>query len=210
MYKKYRTTLIVTSLIILVPVLVGLLLWNQLPDKIGTHFGTGNKVDGWSSKEFAVFGMPLMMLGIHLVCFLAMANDPKRRNINQKMMKWVLWLIPVISLITCLSCYAVALGYSVDIGMLVSVLIGILFMVLGNFLHKIKQNYTVGIKLPWTLNSEENWNRTHRVASWIWILCGLLFLINSVFRTKGLLLVALVLMIAVPVIYSFVLYKKGI
>lgn len=34
---------------------------------------------------------------------------------------------------------------------------------------KLKQNYTIGIKVPWTLNSEENWNMTHRMAGKVYV-----------------------------------------
>lgn len=42
MWKKYKTTLILTTLISLFPMVIGLLLWNRMPDTIATHFGTNN------------------------------------------------------------------------------------------------------------------------------------------------------------------------
>lgn len=210
MFKKYRTLLVITSLLTLSPILAGILLWKQLPDEIATHFGVGNVANGWSSKPFAVFGLPFFMLFIHLICFFGTANDPKVKNINHKVIRWVLWMIPVLSIVTCLSCYAIALGYQVDIGMIVNLLIGILFIGIGNYMHKIKQNYTVGIKIPWTLHSEENWNRTHRLSSWLWILCGVVLLINSVVKLGCVLGVVIVALVLAPMIYSFALYKKGI
>ena len=77
-------------------------------------------------------------------------------------------------------------------------------------MHRIKQNYTVGIKLPWTLNSEENWNRTHRMASWLFVLCGILFIINGAVLQTEWMVGAAILMAVVPGLYSFILYKKGI
>ena len=50
MWKKYKTTLILTTLISLFPMVIGLLLWNRMPDTIATHFGTNNVPNGWSSK----------------------------------------------------------------------------------------------------------------------------------------------------------------
>ena len=98
------------------------------------------------------------MLALQWFCFLITSNDPKKRNINKKMFTFVLWLVPIISLIVMMSTYTIALGYSVDIGMIVNFLMGIVFIGIGNYMHKIKQNYTVGIKIPWTLSSEANWN----------------------------------------------------
>lgn len=45
-------------------------------------------------------------------------------------------------------------------------------------MSKIRQNYTVGIRLPWTLSSEDNWDKTHRLAGKLWIVGGVLVLFN--------------------------------
>ncbi len=198
-----------TSIMILIPIIVGVILWNKLPNEIATHFGADNQANGWSSKPMTVFGMPFVMLALQWFAFLVTSNDPKKRNINKKLFVYILWLIPIISLITMMSTYAIALGYSVDIGMVMNFLVGILCIIIGNYMHKIKQNYTVGIKIPWTLSSEENWNKTHRMASWLFIIVGILFCINGFYKTITVLVVAMVLLVVLPVVYSFVLYKKG-
>ena len=122
----------------------------------------------------------------------------------------VLWVVPVESVITCMSIYGLALGMDIDIGVIVNIMVGIMFIILGNYVHKVKQNYTVGMKLPWTLNSEENWNRTNRMTGWILILSGLLFLMNSLLLKTEIVFAVILLVILVPMIYSFILYKKGI
>lgn len=209
MMKKYKWTLIFACIVIVIPVIAGLVLWNRLPEKIPTHFGTGNEINGWSSKPMAVFGIPGIMLAVELLLFFVTTNDPKKRNIDGKLMGMILWIVPVVTLVTSFSCYAIALGVPVDVGMLVNFCIGVLFILLGNYMHRIKQNYTVGIKLPWTLNSEENWNRTHRMASWLFVLGGLLFIING-FLQFGWMIAAVLLITLIPGIYSYILYKKGI
>ena len=67
MIKKYKKTLIFTSLILLIPVLVGLLLWDRLPDPMPSHWNIDGEVDGWTSKPFAVFGLPALMLALQWV-----------------------------------------------------------------------------------------------------------------------------------------------
>lgn len=210
MKKKYKWTLFVTGLITLCPSLVGILLWNQLPDVIATHFGTDNVANGWSSKPFAVFGIPLILLGLQLFCFYMVSTDTKKKNINEKMMKKVLWIIPIISCVVCLSCYGIALGMAIDILMVVDIVVGIIFTVCGYVMHGIGQNDTVGIRVPWTLKSEENWNRTHKMASWIWIVAGVLMIIDGFVKTNWLLFVAVGMAALVPIVYSYWLYKKGI
>ena len=208
--KEYKMSLISGSILTVSPSLAGILLWNRLPEKIATHFDQHNLANGWSSKLMAVFGIPFLLLLIQLFCVFFTANDPKRKNINRRIFTMILWLVPVVSVITCMSIYGLALGMDIDIGVIVNIMVGIMFIILGNYVHKVKQNYTVGMKLPWTLNSEENWNRTNRMTGWILILSGLLFLMNSLLLKTEIVFAVILLVILVPMIYSFILYKKGI
>lgn len=69
--------ILLTSIITLFPIFIGLLLWNQLPDSLATHWGINNGPNGYASKTFAVFGLPLIMLLGHAVSVIAMNIDPK-------------------------------------------------------------------------------------------------------------------------------------
>ena len=126
------------------------------------------------------------------------------------MLTLVFWIIPVISWVMFVSIYAYALELSIDIGVVSGILISVIFLIMGNYMSKNRQNYTVGIKLPWTLNSTENWNRTNRFAGRLWIAAGVVLLMNVFFNQTAVLIGVLIVIGVVPVIYSFILYKKGI
>ena len=64
MIKNNKGKLILTSVVILIPILIGLILWDKLPDKLPTHWNAAGEIDGWSSKAFAVFGLPAILLGL--------------------------------------------------------------------------------------------------------------------------------------------------
>ena len=209
MIKKYKFMITLTSFLIICPVFAGIFFWDRLPEQVATHFGTGNIPNGWSSRPFAVFGIPLMLLAIHFLCIFATAFDPRKQNISRKLFHCVVWLVPLVSLIVMASVYGYALGMTIDIGMWVNLIVGAVFIVLGNYMPKCGQNYTIGIKLPWTLESEENWNRTHRLAGCLWILTGFVFLINAFFQNVWVTAASLAVTL-IPVGYSFVLYRKGI
>lgn len=209
MMKKYKKRIIISSVITLLPILAGLILWNRLPDTIATHFGNDNVANGWSSKPFVVFAMPLLLLGLHLFTLFVTMNDPKRKNISEKMFGFLIWFVPVLSVFIFSITYCNALGMNVNIGMAVNIIVGIVFLVIGNYLPKCKQNYTAGIRIPWTLNSTENWNRTHRLAGWLFMLGGILFFLNAFLQWSGMFFVIIVIAL-LPEVYSFLLYKKGI
>ena len=197
--KEYRGKIILTSVVTVLPIVIGLLLWNRLPDTIATHFTFDNVANGWSSKPFTVLGLPIILTVLHLVAVTVSLNDPKRKNIGGKMLS-----------VMFLSIYTNALNMSINISMISGVLVGTIFLVTGNYMSKNRQNYTVGIKLPWTLNSTENWNRTNRFAGRLWLVAGAIMLVN-IFLNQTAILIGMIVVIGVaPVIYSFVLYKKGI
>ena len=49
MIRKNKRLLIITSLVPLLPMLVGLILWNRLPERMATHWGINGQVDGYGS-----------------------------------------------------------------------------------------------------------------------------------------------------------------
>lgn len=209
MIKKYKWTMILTGIVTLSPILFGIFFWNQLPGEIPIHFsGAGNIPDGWSSRPVAVFGLPMFLFVMEWLCLLVTAADPKKKNISDKMIKVVLWIIPVISIEVAVCIYGTALGRRIDVGMQTNVLIGILFIVLGNYMHKVKQNYSIGVKIPWTLNNADNWNRTHRFGAWVFIIAGVAMCINGYFKSTIALGIIIAVTVTVPVLYSYILYRK--
>ena len=210
MIKKYWKTMIITSLIILLPVLAGVVLWNRLPNQMPSHWNANGEIDGWSSKPFVVFGLPLILLAAQWLCVLGTGTDPKKENHPQKVLHLVLWIIPVLCVVLMAITYAVAMGKEVRMEMIMPVLFGLLFVIIGNYLPKCKQNYTIGIKIPWTLSSEENWNKTHRFAGWLWLACGLVIMLTGLVGGFWIFLVIVLLMVLAPFLYSYLLYRKGV
>lgn len=210
MIKKHLKTLIITSVIILLPILAGLLLWDQLPEQIPSHWNVNGEVDGWSSKSFAVFGLPLILLAAQWLCILGTATDPKKGNHPEKILHLVLWIIPVISLLLFAITYATALGKTVRVEVIMPVFIGLVFAIIGNYMPKCKQNYTIGIKIPWTLESEENWNKTHRFAGRLWVVCGVVIMLTGFVGGFWIFMGIAFLMVLAPFIYSYILHRKGV
>ncbi len=203
-----KRNLLLTSACILLPVCAGVVLWGRIPERVPTHFDFYGVPDGWSSKAFAVFGLPLFLLGLQLLCAFAMSHDPKAGNVGGKIRALVLWICPAVSLFAAAMIYPHALGYSMNMTMFAMLLTGTLFVVIGNYLPKCRQNYTVGIKLPWTLADEDNWNRTHRMAGPLWVAGGFLVILDALLQFAGPYLFAgvLTLIAVAPIVYSAALY----
>ncbi len=188
--------------------LVGILLWKRLPQEMALHFDGSGEANGWSSKWFTVFGLPMFLFIVNILCTVGCAHDPRRIGYKagcpEKMMKIIYWICPVVSWICAVTVYGYALGFSQEsFARYIPVFVGLLLVVIGNYLPKVSQNYFVGIKLPWTFEDEENWNKTHRLGGRVWVVGGILMMLNFFMRIRGLELVILLAMVLIPVIYSW-------
>lgn len=207
--KINKKLLIVTTLITLFPIAIGLVLWNQLPEMIATNFGMNNEANGFSSKTFAVFGIPAIMAALHVFSIMVTGSDPKKNNISEKAMNIVYWIVPILSMAVMCAIYAISLGVNVNMGMICCFSIGILFIILGNYLPKVRQNHSFGVRTAWTLESDENWIKTNRLAGWMYVVCGLVFVLNAFVLSK-LVFIIVVPAIFIPIIYSYYLYKHNV
>ena len=210
MIQKHKKTLICTSLLTLLPILIGLLLWNRLPEVMTTHWGFDNQPNGWSSLPFAVFGFPLILLAIQWLCVWGTTVlDKSNQDKNEKIQRLVFWIIPVLSNFCCGMMYAIALGK--DFAPMAPVaLIGILFILIGNYMPKTRMNATIGIKIPSTYSSEENWNATHRFAGKVWVIGGIAMLFSMLLPLKwsvAVMLLSIAVLVAAPMIYSYRYYR---
>ena len=193
--------------------LAGLILWDRLPEKLPMHFNAAGEVDGWAGKAVGVFAMPAFFVAVQWLCAVgSFKMDPKANNLNDKVMGLVLWFIPVMSVLMHTLVYCTALGMEMNVQIVIPVLIGLVMIAIGNWLPKCKQTYTLGIRLPWTLENEDNWNRTHRFAGPVWVVCGMIIVAGGLIGGAFLwvMLAALLTMIAAPTVYSYLLFKGTI
>ena len=213
MLKKNKGKLILSSVIILLPILFGVLLWNKLPMAMTTHWGFDGKADGWNGRPFAVFGLPLILLAFHWLCLGFISLDKKNRNQSHKAFGIIFWIIPITSIFTNGVMYMAAFGRTLQIGSFVFLLLGLMFIVIGNYMPKIRQNRTLGIKVKWTLENEENWNATHRVGGRLWVIGGVLFLFCGFLPVEVMqwaIILGIIVLTAVPIAYSYAYHRKQV
>ena len=209
--KMNKKLLLLTSIVILFPILLGVMIWSQLPNQIPIHFNVADQADNFQSKPLVVFGLPLFLLLVHLFVIFVTARDPKNQTMNEKMGKVIYWLTPIVSLSISYLIYSKALGSTTNPSIFVSALLGLIFVIMGNYMPKLKVNHTVGIRLPWTLQSEENWHKTHRLAGKLWVIGGLILLLEAGLQfaapyVMGIVILAIVL---IPILYSYQLSRKN-
>ena len=209
--NNIRKHIIISSLLILSPILIGLLLWNRLPDRIPTHFGFSGEADQYSSKAFSVFFMPVFLLFIHWLMIWGTMMDPKHEKVSDRIYIMIIYSVPIISVFTNLMIYLKALYQNFDITRAIMCLVSLIFIVIGNYLPKTRQNYTIGIKLPWTLEDPQNWDKVHRLGGYLFVGAGVAMFISIFLPGHSMIYVMLIVTIlaaVIPVIYSYRLYKE--
>lgn len=211
MIKKNKLRLIISSIIIMLPCLLGVFGSELLPETIATHWGVDGAADGFMSSSLAFIVLPAILLAIHWICMIISAAIDKNSEQNRKVMEITFWIIPVISLISCGTIFAAALGYTTKLHIFALSIIAVAFIVIGNYMPKTTRNRTMGIKLRWTLANDENWNATHRFSGKVFVIAGFLSLLATFLPPKTLpivLVTIIALAVLLPFIYSYRFYKK--
>lgn len=211
MMKKNIKIVIITAVIVILPVIFGLIMWNKLPETMATHWDGNGEANDYSSKAFSVFGLPLFLLAIHFLCAFVCSNDPKNRYQNESVYKAILWLVPVISLFSNFMIYWSVFGKEANVMLPLCIFTGGLFIFISRIITRCKPNHTIGIRIKYTLENEDNWNKTHKLASKLWLICGILMLLCILLPQRLMVygLIGITLLCAlIPIIYSFILVKK--
>ncbi|MDD4689456.1 MAG: SdpI family protein [Eubacteriales bacterium] len=208
---KNKTVLltIISCALVLIPMLVGFILWDRLPEQMATSYGLNGEVTGYSSKLFAVVFLPLILIASNILCIVLTVADPRRKNISNAAIGVVLSIMPLSSIFCGVLAYKDALGLNINVARFATAFLGIVFTIVGFILPKCKQNYTVGIKVPWTLHSEENWNKTHAFGGKVWIVGGAIMTILGILGFEKVMVAGILILALLPMVYSYVYYRKN-
>jgi uncharacterized membrane protein len=209
-----RLTTIIVLVLILAATVAGVSLWNRLPGQMASHWNVNDQVDGYMSKVWGVFLMPLITLGMFLLFLLIPNIDPLKANIAQFRDAFNLFIVLIVGFMVYIHALTLlwSLGYT-GFGMSRAMMpaLGVLFIFVGYMLRKARRNFFIGIRTPWTLSSDRVWDETHRIGATLFTISGVLALLGSFFGGM-----TAFVMIMVPilgstiflVIYSYILYQR--
>lgn len=216
MSRKTYSILIAIA-ILLFPFGYALYLYPTLPEIIPTHFNIKGEADGYGSRG-TIFLLPLIMGITGFMVYLLLTNikfiDPKRyQEVDDTVFKNF-----AIGMVVFLSSLSLAILYmivhpGVPFEKILFTLMGGGFAYMGSYFPKVKQNYFLGLRLPWTLENQQNWDATHKLAGQVWIYGGVIQIlfawILSGVAVIVLFFVVMLVMVLVPTIYSYRIFKKG-
>lgn len=211
-------TEIIPLFFLLLTAIAGYYFYYHFPAVVVTHWNWAGQPDGWGSGKTNAIVLPLVTLGMYILFLVLPYLDPKKERYVEfakvyHVFKGILVsFMAIIFIITSIN----NLGYFVPIGKVVPAMVGLLFIVMGNYMGKLKKNWFIGVRTPWTLSSEEVWNKTHRFSGKIFILSGVLMIINGWIPSPSWSLSIFIINIAVLLIgtigysyWAYLQWKKG-
>jgi uncharacterized membrane protein len=208
-----KRELLPISMIVLI-IILGFVLYPSLPEQIPSHWNAKGEVDDYSGKMFSVVFYPALTLFVYLLMLVLPKIDPLKKN-YAKFSNVYFWtkvvFVGFFSLIYIFTLFFSLGKISFNISYFIVPLISVLYLILGFFMPRIKKNYFYGIRTPWTLNSEEVWDRTHKMAGKLFIGAGIISLFGSLFEGEISMIIFLITVLSAAfgsIIYSYIVFKK--
>lgn len=207
------TTIIVLSLIA-IAIVAGLLLWNQLPEQMASHWNVNDQADGFTSKFWGVFLMPLVAVGMFGLFMVIPNIDPHKANIEGFRSAFNVFIVLIVTFLLYVHAITLLwnLGYqNFKFSQALLPSFGLLFLFMGYILKQAKRNFFIGIRTPWTLSSDSVWDKTHQLGGNLFLLIGAFTFAGSFFggvTAFWLFFAPLIASVLFLVIYSYVLYRN--
>jgi len=200
--------------IILFSFIVSIYIYPQMPEKMVSHWNAQGQADGYMSKFWGLFLIPITLVGLALLFTAIPRIDPLKANI-EKFRKYydglvVLFFIYMLSIQFHVILWNLGIKISPNIIMPIS--IGILFFYIGVLCENAKRNWFIGIRTPWTLSNEKVWEKTHKIGGKLFKIAGVIAFIGVFFQNYALffILVPEFLAVAYTIIYSYFEYQKEV
>jgi uncharacterized membrane protein len=194
---------------------VSIWLYPSLPERIPTHWNINGQVDGYGSKQWAVFLMPVFMAALLVFFYFLPALSPKHFEVDAFRPTYLYIMVVVTALFVYLHLLTLYAAWKsltqkaeLDLGRALIAGIFLMLALMGNVLGKVRRNFYIGVRVPWTLASDRVWNDTHRLAAWLMVASGLLGFVMILIGVP--IIYSIVVLIGsalIPVVYSFVHYK---
>jgi uncharacterized membrane protein len=207
-----KLTLILSISLVVIGTLVGVLLWQQFPEQMASHWNAQDQVDGTISRFWGVFLMPLVCAALLLLFLVIPQIDPLKKNIAAFRGTFNLFIVFILGFMVYVHLLTLVynLGYHFAMSKALLPAMGGLVYLAGELIAKAKRNWFIGIRTPWTLSSDSVWAQTHKLGAILFKACAVLIVIGALLGGAWTWLgFAPILASALfLVVYSYVLYRR--
>ncbi|MCK9446327.1 SdpI family protein [bacterium] len=183
-----------------------------MPAKMASHWNFQGDADGYTSKAFALFFFPFLMVIFNLLFRFIPKIDPEKKNIEKFQSSYDSFILAFNIFFLYLYSMTIIwnMGMTMNMNAALMPAFALLFYFSGDLIKNTKLNYTIGIKLPWTLANEGVWDKTHKVGAKLFKLTALFTLLGAFFSQYAFffMFVPLTISIIYLFIYSYLEYQK--
>jgi len=207
-----KKTLLIIFLIIVASFLIGIYFYPQMPNQLASHWNTSGEVDGYMSKFWGLFLMPIISFLMYLLFIAIPYLDPLKENI-EKFRKYYDGFIALIILflffIYLLTIFW-NLGWKFNMNFVLLPAIGILFYYCGILIENAKRNWFIGIRNPWTLSSYEVWDKTHKIGAKLFKASGIIAILGAFSGKYSIffILAPIIFSVIYTTIFSYIEFQK--
>ncbi len=203
---------ILILLLILFSFISSIHFYPLMPDKIASHWNVKGEIDGYMSKFWGLFLIPLILSGIGLLFILIPRMDPLKANIEKFRKHYNVFIFLFLIFMLSIQFHLILwnLGIKISPNVIFPIELGVLFFYTGILCKNSKQNFFIGIRTPWTLSSEMVWEKTHKIGGKLFKITGIINITGIFFRKYILyfIFIPLILTLLYTIIYSYFEYQK--
>lgn len=207
-----KTSTIISGVLIAIALAAGLVLYARLPDPMPSHWNAAGEIDGYMSKFWGVFLMPILTIALTGFFLIIPQIDPLKANIAKfrGAFNWFIVAFVAYMLYIHALTLAASLGFQFNMTMMLLPVVGLLFIGIGYMMKQAKRNFFIGIRTPWTLSSETVWDETHKLGSKLFVLGGVVTIVSAFLGEAGFWLMMIAIMVAafVPIVYLYILWRR--
>jgi len=203
---------VIILIVILASFIIGAYFYPKFPDRVASHWNVNGEVNGYMSKFWGLFLMPIISLVMWLLFLLIPKIDPMKHNIEKFRKYFDAFIVLIMLFLFYIYLLTIFwnLGKRFDMGRMIVPAIGILFYFAGILINHAKRNWFIGIRTPWTLSSDNVWDKTHKLGAKLFKIAGIIALLGIFFQGAALWLVLIPAMFFAffTFFYSYFVYKK--
>jgi uncharacterized membrane protein len=204
---------IISAAVVLLSFIIGIYLYPQMPQVLASHWNAEGNADGYMSKFWGLFLIPIISLGIFLLLIFIPRIDPLRKNISKFTKYYDIFVLVFVGFMFYLYLLTIFwnLNFRFNMTLLLIPSFSLLFYYMGVLVENTKRNWFIGIRTPWTLSSDEVWNKTHSLGGKLFKLAGIIALIGIFFQKYAIwfIIVPVIIFSIYIVVYSYIIYKRN-
>ena len=181
-------------------------------DKVASHWNAQGEIDGYMSKFWGIFLIPLILVGLSGLLALVPKIDPLKRNIQKFRKDYDLFILIIMLFLFYVFILTILTNFNYVFNMTTMLMpvIGAFFFYIGSIMKRFKRNWFIGIRTPWTISNDEVWKKTHILGSKLFKLLGIIVFLGIFFEEylAWIILVPTIISVLWLVVYSYLEYRK--